>query len=118
MGFLSGMFGKATVDARSARDLLDEGAMLLDVREPGEWQAGHAPDARHIPLGKLGQKTSSLPADRRIVVVCRSGNRSSQAVRHLRSQGFDALNLRGGMRAWSAAGLPVNANGGGQGRIV
>ena len=90
-----------------ARTLVDAGALLLDVREPEEWQAEHAPGAVLLPMGQVRQRQSELPRDRRIVVVCRSGGRSAAVTDSLRTWGFDAVNLAGGMCAWSAAGLPT-----------
>jgi DMSO/TMAO reductase YedYZ molybdopterin-dependent catalytic subunit/rhodanese-related sulfurtransferase/glyoxylase-like metal-dependent hydrolase (beta-lactamase superfamily II) len=95
------------VSARGARALLDAGALLLDVREPEEWQAQHAPDALLMPMGQVKQRQSELPRDRRIVVVCRSGGRSAATTESLRTWGFDAVNLAGGMCAWASAGLPT-----------
>jgi len=107
------------VDPGRAAELVGQGAVLLDVREPFEWQAGHAPKARHIPLGQLAQRVRELPADRPVVVVCRSGNRSARAAAALvRDHGRTASNLRGGMRAWAAAGLPVVGRGGRPGSVA
>jgi DMSO/TMAO reductase YedYZ molybdopterin-dependent catalytic subunit/rhodanese-related sulfurtransferase/glyoxylase-like metal-dependent hydrolase (beta-lactamase superfamily II) len=108
-------FGASSIDsgttpavgARGARTLLDSGALLLDVREPEEWQAEHAPGAVLIPMGQVRQRQSELPRDRRIVVVCRSGGRSAATTESLRTWGFDAVNLAGGMCAWASAGLPT-----------
>ena len=83
------------------------GALLLDVREPEEWQAEHAPGAVLMPMGQVRQRQSELPRDRRIVVVCRSGGRSAATTESLRTWGFDAVNLAGGMCAWASAGLPT-----------
>ncbi|MEY2580482.1 MAG: hydroxyacylglutathione hydrolase [Ilumatobacteraceae bacterium] len=96
-----------SVGARGARSLIEEGALLLDVREPEEWQAQHAPDAVLIPMGQVRQRQEGLPRDRRIVVVCRSGGRSAATTESLRTWGFDAVNLAGGMCAWASAGLPT-----------
>ncbi len=87
-------------------DELDD-PFLLDVREPAEFEAGHAPGATLVPLGTLPDGWSGLPADRTILCVCRSGARSGQATAFLREQGLDAVNLEGGMQAWSAFGLDV-----------
>lgn len=91
---------------------VDESAWLLDVREPEEWQAGHAPWAVHVPLGELPSRLHELPADREVVVVCRSGGRSAQAVMWLTQQGREALNLDGGMHAWADAGRPMTSETG------
>ncbi len=107
-----------TVMAAQAAALADGGAVLLDVREPHEWQAGHAPRARHIPLGQLARRAAELPERRAIVTVCRSGARSARAAAMLARDGREVSNLAGGMRAWARAGLPVVARGGGAGRVA
>ncbi len=89
-----------------------EGAYLLDVREPDEWQAGHAPAAVHIPLGELQARVDEVPQERDVYVVCRSGGRSAQATMFLNSGGWRATNVDGGMQAWAAAGLPMDAESG------
>ncbi|WP_046729441.1 rhodanese-like domain-containing protein [Streptomyces humi] len=84
-------------------------AVLLDVREPYEWQAGHAPGAVHLPLSALAAG-AELPAPARarpLVVICRSGNRSRQAAELLVARGSQAVDVTGGMRDWAGAGLPV-----------
>jgi DMSO/TMAO reductase YedYZ molybdopterin-dependent catalytic subunit/rhodanese-related sulfurtransferase/glyoxylase-like metal-dependent hydrolase (beta-lactamase superfamily II) len=95
------------VGARAGKALLDTGALLLDVREPEEWNSEHAPDAVLIPMALVRERQAQLPRDRRIVVMCRSGGRSAAVTDSLRAWGFDAVNLSGGMCAWAAAGLPV-----------
>ena len=62
-------------------------------------------------MGQVRTRQTELPRDRRIVVICRSGGRSAAVTESLRAAGFDAVNLAGGMCAWSAAGLPVVAEG-------
>ena len=115
MSVLSKLFrapASPDVSATHAQDLLRAGAVLVDVREGREWDAGHAPKARHIPLGRLHSSMADLPQGRTLVVVCRSGNRSARATRQLTKAGLDAVNLHGGMTAWRAAGLPlVNSRG-------
>jgi rhodanese-related sulfurtransferase len=109
LNWLSGLFAKPyqTVKAADASALLASGAILLDVREKQEWQAGHAPNARHIPLGQLADRHRELPDGRTIITVCRSGMRSAQAARMLAAQSRQVVNLSGGMNAWARAGLPV-----------
>lgn len=108
----------ATVSAAEAMTMTDSGAVLLDVREPHEWQAGHAPKARHIPLGELARRARELPNGKAVITVCRSGARSARAAALLAREGREVSNLTGGMHAWARAGLPVVARGGGQGRIA
>lgn len=101
-----------TVTPDQARNLVRERrAVLLDVRERHEWQAGHAPEARHIPLPALPARLRELPAGRPVVAVCASGMRSRRAAALLAGQGHEAYTLRGGMSAWAGAGLPVRAAG-------
>jgi rhodanese-related sulfurtransferase len=92
------------VEPDDAHGMVESGALLLDVREQDEWDAGHAPDAQFIPLGEVSVRVGELPRDRRIVVVCRSGARSDRAAQFLADQGLDAVNVSGGMRAWVASG--------------
>ncbi|MFF0451164.1 rhodanese-like domain-containing protein [Streptomyces sp. NPDC004609] len=85
------------------------GAVLLDVRERAEWDAGHAPHAVHPPLSAL-VSGAPLPRAARglpVVVICRSGVRSRQAADLLAARGAEAVDVTGGMRAWARAGLPV-----------
>ncbi|GAA3023990.1 rhodanese-like domain-containing protein [Actinokineospora globicatena] len=91
----------ATVDAVPAD------ATLLDVREQDEWDAGHAPTARHIPMGELVARLGELPADGEVYVICRSGGRSARVTQYLNGNGWDAVNVDGGMQAWAALGQPV-----------
>ena len=88
------------------------GAYLLDVREPEEWAAGHAPGAVHIPLGELGARYTELDTGRPLFVVCRSGHRSGYAAQALAGAGWDASNVSDGMIGWQAAGLPMTAESG------
>ena len=90
-----------------ARKLVAEGALLLDVREDHEWQAGHAPEATHLPMSRIGAEVSQLPTDRLIVCVCHVGARSAAVAEALTNAGYTAANLTGGMDAWAAHGLPV-----------
>jgi len=118
MGWLAALRGGGSgVGPREAERLMAGGALLLDVREPSEWRAGHAPAALHVPLGELQTRVTTLPRDRRIVVACRSGGRSARAVALLRRSGLDAVNLTGGMRAWVGFGQALEAEGGGGGRV-
>ncbi len=83
---------------------------VLDVREQHEWDAGHVPDALHVPLGDLAARQTEVAAavgDGRVLVVCAVGARSARATAFLISTGLDAVNLAGGMRDWEAAGRPL-----------
>ena len=106
------------VDPAAAQRMLDEGAVVLDVREDDEWEAGRIPDATHIALGDLAARQDDIPTETAIVAVCRAGGRSSQAVSAMARAGYDVVNLAGGMRAWSAQGLPVVTDDGSPGRVI
>ncbi len=106
------------VSAFDATELLREGAVLLDVREPEEIAAGRVEAAVAIPLGELAPRLSELSRGSRIVVVCRSGSRSTVAAHALNADGFDAFNLDGGMLAWRDAGLPIVSDSGGPGFVL
>ena len=99
----------AEVDVNEAwRRMQDDKAVLLDVREANEVREAAVPGALHIPLGQLSQQGSTLPRDRDLLVLCRSGNRSSLATEMLHKNGFDrAYNVSGGIIAWSQARLPI-----------
>ena len=99
--------GCPEVSPVDAVSLVDAGALLLDVREDDEWQAGHAPQAEHLPMSRIQHDYERLPVDRRIVCVCHVGARSAAVATALRNAGWDAVNLAGGMAAWERAGRPV-----------
>jgi len=93
------------VSVAQAAELRQQGALILDVRQPEEWQEVHIPGATLIPLGELEIRISELPRDQQIVVVCRSGNRSATGRDILLEAGFDQVtSMAGGVRAWQAAG--------------
>ena len=94
---------------KDVKAALDDGkAVLIDVREPWEYEQKHIPGAKLIPLANIPDQLSELPEDKDIYVHCRLGGRSGRAVEYLREQGRPrAINLLGGIEAWEDAGLPV-----------
>jgi rhodanese-related sulfurtransferase len=80
---------------------------LVDVRETAELRAGRPGGALHIPLRQLPGRLTELHPDRPVAFLCRSGTRSSQAARLATKAGYEALNVRGGLLAWSRANLPL-----------
>ena len=87
-----------------------EDALVLDVRETGEWSTGHIPGARHIALAQLEKRMSEIDKfkDRPIIICCASGNRSSSACGQLKKGGFaKVFSLAGGISAWLEANLPL-----------
>ena len=81
------------------------GLPIVDVREPHEWQQGHADGAIHIPMGEIVERLHEVPEG--AAVICRSGARSAQVVAYLRQQGMDEVNVAGGTLAWAAEGRPM-----------
>ena len=98
------------VPSVSATDV-PPGAVVLDVREDDEWAAGHIDGAHHIPMGELPGRFDDVAgladATPELVVVCRSGGRSARVVAWLDRNGYDAVNVGGGMGEWEAAGRPM-----------
>ncbi len=94
------------MDPQTVADRLDQ-VQLVDVRYDNEWEAGHIEGAVHIPEDDLEDRLDELDRSRPVVTVCRAGTRSDEAAEWLRSQGFDAQSLDGGMLAWKWAGLPM-----------
>lgn len=95
------------VDAAEAIALVAGGARLIDVREPDEWDAVHAPSATLVPMSQLGERIDELPDDETLYIVCHSGGRSLRVTSALQARGFDVVNVAGGMMGWQAAGGPV-----------
>lgn len=84
-----------------------DGVYLLDVRENDEWTAGHAPDAVHIRLAELNERSAEIPRDQDVYVICRSGARSAYATNALVGAGWKAINVSDGMTGWAVAGRPM-----------
>lgn len=78
-----------------------EDVELLDVREPEEWEAGHIPGAKHIPLGEIPDRIHELNPNKETIVICRSGNRSGKACDFLSARGHQVVNMAGGMMKWN-----------------
>jgi len=96
-----------TVTVADLPDPLPDDLVVLDVREPHEWVAGHIQGAVHVPLADVPARVGELDAQARTVVVCHLGGRSARATAWLAAQGHDVVNLDGGMEAWESAGRPV-----------
>ncbi len=113
--------GTPTIDVETLVSQLgtgDHGLLLLDVREQEEWRFGHAPGSVNVPLSTLPSRVDTLDRNRRVICVCRSGNRSAKATEWLLRQGFDAVNLVGGMNVWSSFGHPVVRFDGREGTVI
>lgn len=84
---------------------LADGWTLLDVRTPGEWEDVHIDGSAHIPMDELMSRLDEV--DDQVICVCAVGARSARVAQFLNAQGKDAVNLDGGLYAWSDAGLPL-----------
>ncbi|TFD86044.1 rhodanese-like domain-containing protein [Cryobacterium serini] len=81
--------------------------VVIDVREPGEYEAAHVPGVIHIPMGEVVERMGEIPADVPVHVICAVGGRSAQVTEYLAAHGHDAVNIAGGTAAWQQAGLPT-----------
>lgn len=99
-----------SIDVKQAHTMKNQGALLLDVREPNEYASGHAPGSVLIPVGQLEKRLQEIRQfqDKPVAVICRSGRRSAAAAEILQKAGFsDVKNVDGGMLAWEQTGLRV-----------
>jgi len=96
-----------TVSVHDLRAALDDGATVIDVREPDEYAAGHVPGSTLVPLMTVPHRLDDLPEGDPLYVVCAVGARSAQAAAFLSARGVEAVNVDGGTRDWMAAGYPL-----------
>ena len=102
--------GGQAVGPMDAVRLMNQGALLVDVRSREEFEGGHVLDARHLPQEEVAGAAESLKKyrDKPVIVCCESGMRSGAAARVLKAQGFaKVVNLRGGLAAWRTENLPL-----------
>ena len=104
--------GGPSVSAAQATQLINrEDALVLDVRDPGEYGTGHILGAKNVPMSRIQAAGSEIAAKRKdkpLIVCCDNGNRSVKAAAALRSQGFSrVVHLSGGLGAWRQSGLPL-----------
>jgi rhodanese-related sulfurtransferase len=103
--------GGPWVNPSEATHLINrEEALVIDVRDPGEYKAGHILGARNLPVARIAEDAASVAKrkDRPLIIYCDGGNRSAKALGALKQQGFSrVVNLSGGIGAWQQAGLPV-----------
>lgn len=98
----------AEISVEQANAKRDQGAFILDVRQPEEWEQVHIPNATLIPLDQLSSRLAEVPQDQEIVVVCRSGNRSAQGRDILLGAGYKQVtSMAGGVTEWQKQGLPT-----------
>ena len=111
MNLLQSLFGPPlpSVSAAELNEKLKNGKrpLVVDVRQPEEFRTGHINGAKLIPLGELNRRMKELPKDKEIICMCASGNRSRSATRMLLHEGYNAVNMSGGMASWARSGLSV-----------
>lgn len=90
-------------------------AVVIDVREPDEYEAGHVPGAMPIPLAEIPDRVGDIPAGRPVHVICQTGGRSLRASEFLINEGVDAVNVAGGTKAWVESGRDVHTSSGPRG---
>jgi rhodanese-related sulfurtransferase len=97
------------ISPQDVRARQDAGAdpVVIDVRDPDQYAAGHVAGALSIPIAELPEKLAELGRDHQIITYCNGGTRCERAATLLRENGFDAQALGGGYPGWKAAGLPV-----------
>ena len=114
------MTGPASIreaDVSDVPTVFDESVLLLDVREHDEWDRGHAAGARHIPMGEVPARLAEIDPGATLFVVCHLGGRSLRVARYLAQNGYEPINVSGGMQAWSDAGRPVVTDDGSPGTV-
>jgi rhodanese-related sulfurtransferase len=100
------------ISRAEAREMLDAGAQLVDVRADHEWEAGHLPGATHIALPDLAARAGEIDKDRPVILYCRTANRSAMAATALAEAGYDAVKLAEGATGWEEEGLELEPEGG------
>src|SRR6476469_6435619 len=99
------------VSPPDAKKIIEAGSQVVDVRTDVEFEAGHIPGARHIPVAELQRESAGLAKEQAIVIYCRSGNRSGPAAEAFDASGWDAHSIDGGLLAWHEAGLELVPDG-------
>jgi rhodanese-related sulfurtransferase len=100
------------VGAEEAKQIIDAGGQVIDVRTDVEFETGHIPGARHVPLADLQREAAGLAKEQPLILYCRSGNRSGPAAEAFAASGWDAHSIAGGLIAWSEAGYELEPDGG------
>lgn len=107
----------AHADVKDVPLQFSDAVVLLDVREDDEWQRGHAAGAQHIPMGDVPARIDEIDRDATLYVVCHAGGRSLRVAQYLAREGFEPINVTGGMLAWAQAGRPVTTDSGTAGTV-
>ena len=95
------------ISATELAERRDAGALVVDVRQPDEYEEAHVPGAVLIPMDEMPERVDDIPMDEPVYIVCQTGARSERVAEWLLRQGYDATNVVGGTSAWMRAGKPV-----------
>jgi rhodanese-related sulfurtransferase len=117
---IDGMDDESVVRHAEIGDLPAEfgpSVVLLDVREDDEWQRGHAAGAQHIPMGEVPARIAEIDPDAQLFVICHVGGRSLRVAQYLQRNGYEPVNVSGGMLAWAGAARGVVTDTVGPGTI-
>ena len=111
MDLMKALFGPPlpSVSAADLSEKLKNGKkpLVVDVRQPQEYRQGHIQGSKLIPLGELIGRMNELPKEKEIVFVCATGNRSRSATKRMIHEGYNAVNMNGGMMSWARSGLSI-----------
>ena len=95
------------IDVAELAGLREAGVVLVDVREPDEFEQVRVPGSLLIPMADVPERIEEIPENERVAVICATGSRSGRVVEYLNRQGYDTVNVVGGVKAWLEAGQPV-----------
>jgi queuine tRNA-ribosyltransferase len=109
------MIAQTDINGRPAE--FGPATVLLDVREDDEWKRGHAADARHIPMGEVPARLDEIDRSATLYVICKAGGRSAKVAQLLAHNGYEPINVAGGMLAWAESGRPVVTDTGEPGTV-
>lgn len=105
-GLLKGASFPRLTPQEAREKVLSKEAVIVDVRQKQEWSAGRIPGSTHIPMNRLEKQFEKLPKEKEIILVCRSGSRSSMAAKSLTGDGYKVADIKGGVHLWTREGLP------------
>lgn len=105
------------IDVDQLPAAFDSNAVLLDVREDDEWARGHAAGAQHIPMSEVPARLGEIDGDAALYVICHAGGRSLKVSHYLARNGFEPVNVNGGMLAWAGAGRAIVTDDGAPGAV-
>ena len=113
-----GISNTPSIQPEQVEDSMENGYLLIDVREDDEWQAGHHINASHIKMGEIPSNLEKFEKEKKYIIVCRSGGRSAKVTDFLVENEIDALNLSGGMKKFSQVSTNVRDSLGNKGKVI